>query len=40
LPPSTWVSASDQDCDMQLRQFPEYAAWRGWKIAGEYVDRG
>jgi len=25
---------------MQLRQFPEYAAWRGWKIAGEYVDRG
>jgi DNA invertase Pin-like site-specific DNA recombinase len=29
-----------QDPEMQLRELREYAALRGWKIAGEYVDHG
>jgi len=29
-----------QDTETQLRELREYAARRGWKIAGEYVDRG
>src|ERR1035438_3659886 len=28
-----------QDPEMQLRELREYAARRGWKIVGEYVDR-
>jgi putative DNA-invertase from lambdoid prophage Rac len=34
------VSTADQDCGMQLRELREYAARRGWEIAGEYVDTG
>ena len=28
----------NQDPEMQLRELREYAARRGWKIVGEYVD--
>ncbi len=34
------VSTSDQKCDLQLNELREYAARRGWEIAGEYVDTG
>jgi DNA invertase Pin-like site-specific DNA recombinase len=34
------VSTTDQTCEMQLRELREYAARRGWEIAGEYVDTG
>ena len=34
------VSTSGQTCEMQLRELREYAARRGWEIAGEYVDTG
>ena len=34
------VSTTDQSCEMQLRELREYAARRGWDIAGEYVDTG
>ena len=34
------VSTTDQTCEMQLRELREYAARRGWQIAGEYVDTG
>lgn len=32
------VSTTDQSCEMQLRELRDYAARRGWEIAGEYVD--
>jgi putative DNA-invertase from lambdoid prophage Rac len=34
------VSTTDQSCEMQTRELREYAARRGWEIAGEYVDTG
>lgn len=34
------VSTTDQTCEMQLQELREYAARRGWEIAGEYVDTG
>jgi putative DNA-invertase from lambdoid prophage Rac len=34
------VSTADQQCEMQLRDLRQYAAARGWKVAGEYVDNG
>ena len=34
------VSTADQDCGLQLRELREYAARRGWEVAGEYVDTG
>ena len=36
------VSTTDkgQDPEMQLRELREYCERRGWKVAGEYVDRG
>jgi putative DNA-invertase from lambdoid prophage Rac len=34
------VSTSDQNCQMQVRELREYAARRGWTVAGEYVDTG
>ena len=34
------VSTDDQSCEMQLRELREHAAYRGWEIAGEYVDTG
>jgi DNA invertase Pin-like site-specific DNA recombinase len=34
------VSTKDQHCELQLRELREYAERRGWKIAGEYIDRG
>ena len=34
------VSTTDQNCESQLRELREYAARRGWAIAGEYVDTG
>jgi putative DNA-invertase from lambdoid prophage Rac len=34
------VSTVDQHCEMQLAELREYAARRGWEIAGEYVDTG
>ena len=34
------VSTADQNCDLQLRELREYAARRGWELAGEYVDTG
>jgi hypothetical protein len=34
------VSTADQQCEMQLRDLRQYAAARGWTIAGEYVDTG
>ena len=34
------VSTVDQTCESQLRELREYAARRGWSIAGEYVDTG
>src|ERR1700737_3206636 len=34
------VSTIDQSCEMQLLELREYAARRGWQIAGEYVDTG
>ncbi len=32
------VSTTDQNCQMQLAELREYAARRGWEIAGEFVD--
>jgi DNA invertase Pin-like site-specific DNA recombinase len=32
------VSTADQDCSQQLTALREYAAARGWEVAGEYVD--
>src|SRR5215831_15789601 len=29
-----------QDVDLQLRELREYARDRGWRLAGEYVDKG
>jgi len=34
------VSTLDQKCEMQLRDLRQYAAARGWTLAGEYVDNG
>ena len=36
------VSTTDncQDPELQLRELREYAARRGWAVAGEYVDAG
>lgn len=34
------TSTLDQNCEMQLRELREYAARRGWRITGEYVDSG
>jgi putative DNA-invertase from lambdoid prophage Rac len=34
------VSTTDQQCEMQLRDLRQYAAARGWTLAGEYVDTG
>jgi putative DNA-invertase from lambdoid prophage Rac len=34
------VSTTDQQCEMQLRDLRQYAAARGWSLAGEYVDNG
>src|ERR1700722_3687227 len=34
------VSTVDQACEMQLRELRQYAAARGWTLAGEYVDTG
>jgi len=34
------VSTADQQCEMQLRDLRQYAAARGWNVAGEYVDTG
>lgn len=34
------VSTETQSCDLQLRELREYAARRGWKVAGEFVDEG
>ncbi len=34
------VSTSDQHCENQLREIREYVTRHGWKIAGEYVDKG
>jgi putative DNA-invertase from lambdoid prophage Rac len=34
------VSTADQQCEMQLRDLRQYAAARGWTVAGEYVDTG
>jgi len=34
------VSTTDQQCEMQLRDLRQYAAARGWALAGEYVDTG
>jgi hypothetical protein len=34
------VSTTDQSCEMQLLELREYAARRGWKVIGEYVDTG
>lgn len=34
------VSTTDQTCETQTRELREYAARRGWEIAGEYVDTG
>ncbi len=34
------VSTTDQHCEMQLAELCEYAARRGWQVAGEYVDTG
>ena len=34
------VSTQDQNCEMQVRELREYAARRGWAIAGEYIDTG
>src|SRR5215469_5843399 len=32
------VSTQDQTCTLQLTSLREYAAARGWAVAGEYVD--
>ena len=32
------VSTRDQSVEMQLVQLREYAQYRGWEIAGEYLD--
>src|SRR5579864_2421550 len=34
------VSTTDQNCEMQVSELREYAARRGWKVSGEYVDTG
>jgi hypothetical protein len=34
------VSTSEQSCEMQLRELRDYAARRGLKIIGEFVDTG
>jgi putative DNA-invertase from lambdoid prophage Rac len=34
------VSTVDQNCEMQLRELRDYVKRRGWKNAGEYVDKG
>lgn len=34
------VSTADQCCEMQLSELRQYAAARGWDIAGEFVDEG
>jgi DNA invertase Pin-like site-specific DNA recombinase len=34
------VSTADQDCALQLRDLRQYVKARGWKIAGEFIDRG
>ena len=33
------VSGSGQNPEMQIKELREYCRSRGWKIAGEYVDR-
>ena len=33
-------STAEQSTEMQLRELREYAARRGWTIAGEYIDEG
>jgi DNA invertase Pin-like site-specific DNA recombinase len=34
------VSTTDQHCEIQLRELQQYAANRGWAVAGEYIDKG
>jgi putative DNA-invertase from lambdoid prophage Rac len=34
------VSTELQSCDLQLRELREYAQRRGWKVAGEFIDKG
>ena len=34
------VSTELQNCDLQLRELREYAERRGWRVAGEFVDKG
>jgi DNA invertase Pin-like site-specific DNA recombinase len=34
------VSTTDQSCEMQLRELPDYVASRGWQVVDEYVDTG
>lgn len=34
------VSTKDQDCAIQIAELRQYAAARGWTVAGEYVDTG
>ena len=34
------TSNGHQDPEMQLRELREYAARRGWQVAGEYTDTG
>jgi DNA invertase Pin-like site-specific DNA recombinase len=34
------VSTNDQNPAMQIHELRDYARARGWKIAGEFVDKG
>jgi putative DNA-invertase from lambdoid prophage Rac len=34
------VSTTDQNCALQLNELRDYAARRGWSVAGEYVEVG